>query len=368
MTSIHDLTQIQTQYLMKRIPPFELSYETIAHKKVFPSYNLGLAIPNGKKYYAYFSFQQQTDVCYLMEMNREKKITKVSTMDTLFDSELSLGTMLYGTLIPIDEHVDILQPYNGRSFFVIEDIFFYKGLSLKNIAFGEKLGYIEQMMQKYIIPQFASSKSMVFVLPILWGISDESHESIVAHFEKIKSDIPYLVHHIQIRKLGEIAPYLNIPTHNAMTKPVEPPLSIIKPNRIELLSYTVDYHKPQYKYPTVFQVTADIQFDIYHLFAYGKNKTPVYYGIAGIPTIEKSFFMNSLFRNIKENSNIDYIEESDDESDFENMAEDKYVDLNKIYNMECIFHMKFKKWIPVRIIHETNQIVHISKLVSDYIW
>ena len=35
--------------------------------------------------------------------------------------------------------------------------------------------------------------------------------------------------------------------------------------------------------------------------------------------------MNSLFRNIKENKNIDYIEESEDESDFENTSEDKYV-------------------------------------------
>ena len=78
--------------------------------------------------------------------------------------------------------------------------------------------------------------------------------------------------------------------------------------------------------------------------------------------------MNNLFRNIKENANIDYIEESEDEEEFENTAEDKYVDLIKTYNIECVFNIKFKKWVPIRVIHEPNKVVHISKLVSDYNW
>ena len=35
--------------------------------------------------------------------------------------------------------------------------------------------------------------------------------------------------------------------------------------------------------------------------------------------------MNSLFRNIKENGNLDLLEESDDEEEFENIALDKFV-------------------------------------------
>ena len=35
--------------------------------------------------------------------------------------------------------------------------------------------------------------------------------------------------------------------------------------------------------------------------------------------------MNELFRNIKENSNLDLLEESDDEEEFENVNPDKYV-------------------------------------------
>jgi hypothetical protein len=76
--------------------------------------------------------------------------------------------------------------------------------------------------------------------------------------------------------------------------------------------------------------------------------------------------MNSLFRKVRENENLDYIEESEDEEDFENVNVDKFVDLKKSVPMECVFNRKFKKWIPVRVANKYEKIVHINKLVSDY--
>ena len=76
--------------------------------------------------------------------------------------------------------------------------------------------------------------------------------------------------------------------------------------------------------------------------------------------------MNSLFRNIKENSNLDLIEESDDEEDFEDIRENKYVDLNKKIVMECVYHTKFRKWVPIKVINDINfEIVNISTLVTN---
>jgi hypothetical protein len=72
--------------------------------------------------------------------------------------------------------------------------------------------------------------------------------------------------------------------------------------------------------------------------------------------------MNNIFRKIKENDNLDAIEESDDEEDFENIDYDKYVDLKKYVFMECKFSMKFKKWIPTRVCDARDRVVHISKL------
>ena len=75
--------------------------------------------------------------------------------------------------------------------------------------------------------------------------------------------------------------------------------------------------------------------------------------------------MNGIFRKIKENVNLDYIEESDDEDDFENAEPDKYVDLNKKVNMECQFNYKFKKWMPIRVVDSSinqGKIVPVSNL------
>jgi hypothetical protein len=97
----------------------------------------------------------------------------------------------------------------------------------------------------------------------------------------------------------------------------------------------------------IFKVKADIQTDIYHLYDTSSNK---YIDIAYIPSYDTCVLMNSLFRNIKENRNLDLLEESDDEDEFENNQVDKFVFLEKEYTMACSYHYKFKKWVPLRAI------------------
>ena len=59
--------------------------------------------------------------------------------------------------------------------------------------------------------------------------------------------------------------------------------------------------------------------------------------------------MNSLFRTIKENNNLDSLEESDDEEDFENTSIHKYVFIDKEIPIECEYHLKFKSWVPLTV-------------------
>jgi hypothetical protein len=133
--------------------------------------------------------------------------------------------------------------------------------------------------------------------------------------------------------------------------PPEPTALRLPATDVFVSRYIPEYGKPQYRFPTVFRVIADVQYDIYHLYACGPNtQSPntaqntyrkpstrnfVYYDVAYIPNYEKSVFMNGLFRNIRENRNLDYIEESDEDEDFENTREDKYVDLTKELYIEC---------------------------------
>jgi len=322
----------------QRFPKFELSYETISHKKVSSEkYQIALAIPQGKKYYAWFSFYENRNVCYLLELTREKKIGKI-TMQTIHSPmELSLGTIVYGTMVETDFPV-----------FVIEDIYFYKGICVKQFVFSQKLGIIENMFMNT-----QKHRELSFALPCIWKY-DEADGDLP---KKIIDTCGYVIHHIQYRSMHDILPYVNL---SAKQKPDVKPTFFLQ-NALRV-TQKFDYTKPQYKYPSVFEIKADVQFDIYHLFAYGPNSSRVYCGVAGIPTYKSSVFMNAMFRNIRENKNLDYIEESDDEDDFENVDFSKYVNTEKTVIIECGFNSKFKKWIPMKIAQPKSPIVHISKL------
>ena len=115
------------------------------------------------------------------------------------------------------------------------------------------------------------------------------------------------------------------------------------PNNSAKFKYKEPFPNQKYQ----FWVTADLQSDIYHLH----DPQNIYMvDFAYIPNYRMSVFMNNLFRNIRENRTLDFIEESDDEDDFYDTKVDKYVDLKKRCLMECSYQKKFKRWMPLRLI------------------
>ena len=119
------------------------------------------------------------------------------------------------------------------------------------------------------------------------------------------------------------------------------------------------------KYGYNFRVSACITQDIYNLYILENNKE-TFYDYALIDSYKTSVFMNSLFRRIKENKNLDLLEESDSEEEFENTNLEKYVDLNKTYIIECIYNKKFKKWIPTNLA-KTN-IISNKNIINSLIY
>ena len=105
----------------------------------------------------------------------------------------------------------------------------------------------------------------------------------------------------------------------------------------------------------IFKIMPDIEPDIYNLFIYNNGKEE-YYDIAFIPDYKTSVMMNKLFRNIKENENLDAIEESDDEEEFENSKEDKYVYLDRYFKMNCEYNSKFNRWVPISLAGKNDKI------------
>jgi len=134
--------------------------------------------------------------------------------------------------------------------------------------------------------------------------------------------------------------------------------------RNESMEKTIDkkYVKNDSKREIIFKVKPDIQNDIYYLYSLNNDNKEEYYDIALIPDFTTSVMMNKLFRKIKENANLDALEESDDEEDFENEKEDRFVYLDKTYNMVCLYNYKFKKWYPIRIADSNTKITTLNNI------
>ena len=338
-----ELTHNQIENLVQRFPKLELSYETFAHKKVSSNYDICISVPAGKKQFAWFTFCGAEDVCYLMDINKDQKVVKVVKIDIQVPYKLALGTVLYGTMCTIDE----------KQVFVIEDIYYFRGLPIKQFTFGEKLTYFHTLMTEYL-------KSTMFALPYMTLVKgDNALLESLQFYESMVTKTAYATHHVQFRSSETVSPYLN---HTYKKKQEQ--AMVYEPDVILFPRADLNYTAQSTLRTAVFRVTADIQNDVYHLFAYdGKTKDYTYVNIAYIGTRPLSVYMNNLFRNIRENKNVDYGEESEDEDTFQNVNPDKYVDLKKEYKMNCVFQNKFKKWVPVSVVENSSRCVNINDLL-----
>lgn len=357
---MQELDSLQIHRLMQRFPCIELSYETHPHKKVSCDYNVCIAIPVGKKCFAWFTFYGEKNVCFFIELNRDKKASKITVSYMNYSSELSKGTILYGTMVE-------------DSVFLVDDIYYFCGTPIRNLLFSEKLGFLYTFFNDL----YKFSEDICISLPMMWPIYEKNDYECIYNIGYNTSEIPYTIHHVQYRCLNFSGPFYNVLPSKKFSGPTSFGSSasgIISTVNDKTMIYEykmnprirMDTSKAQYKNFTVFLVCADMQFDVYHLFAYGRNKELVYCGVSYIANYKTSIFMNSIFRKIRENENIDAIEESDDEEDFQNTDYDKYVDLEKKVQIECRYNMRFKKWEPVRKLDGSHKTVHISQLASHY--
>ena len=338
--------------LFERLPKFELSYETTHHKKDSHHYDICMAVPFGKKMICWFTYRGAEDVALFFDLNRDKKLGHCTEIHHN-NLNLSLGTIVYGTMIN-DE-------ITGLKYFVIEDVFWYSGVFVSPYLTFEKW-YLMNSVSETCRSMFQDF-GIHFFMPFIWKTT-ECNGVIPTD---IKNEIYYNVHHLQYRSQHLRTPFYNVP----VCKTIIYTKQQLAQKKVESINYVCKYHhdffKPQYKQKTIFIVKPDIKADVYHLFAYGKNKTMTYYGIGYVPNYLTSVRLNKLFRNIQENTNLDAIEESDDEDDFQDTRDDKYVNLQKEIPMFCEYSKKFKKWIILNPAPKDFRVVHIGRLVRDFV-
>ena len=91
------LSENDKSNILLQFPNIKLSYENIIHKKVYSDYFV--AIPEGDKYFAWFTVHNNTNVCYFMKLSSNKQIIDIKIINCCFDSKLCYETIVYGTVL-----------------------------------------------------------------------------------------------------------------------------------------------------------------------------------------------------------------------------------------------------------------------------
>jgi len=316
------MTPKEQEIILSDFPNIKLSYETKVHKKVYNA-DITIAIPEGTRHFAWFTTFKDENVCWLLELSNTNQIINMKSCITSFTDVLSYGTILYGTLFK----------HSNNICFSVEDIFFYKGENLQNHNFLQKLELIQQMFSLEMSMIALNNRFVIFGSPYM-----------DTNFSKVLQSIPTLPYKSSIIQFRYLE---GIKTNQCYS------MNYIKPRPQYLTNQAQNPNQGQMQRPNkpVFKITPDVQNDIYKLHTL-ENGEYVFYDFAYIPSYVSSVMMNKLFRNIKENNNLDALEESDDETEFENNNLDKYVFLDKSFLMNCEFNHKFKKWFPLNVASE----------------
>ena len=291
---------LNQQEIFSRFPNIKLSYERITHKKVH-TFNYMIAMPSGIKAFAWFSVYKDTRVCYILEKQH------IYIANVMASSQLNygIGTIFYGTILT-------------STSFCIEEIYYYKGKQIKNYSFIDKLILYKDLF-KHDIGRCDDLGFMRFGLPVIERKSTMTNVAYNISYIKYICDNTIINSHI--------------------------------------LSEHIEKPQSTQSQEVIFNVKPHIQNDIYMLHTYHNSKDDYYYGLAYIPTYTSSVMMNSIFRNIKENANLDKLEESDSEEEFENDNVDKFVYLDKSCYMVCVYNAKFKKWVPIKLAEKGAKVI-----------
>ena len=294
--------------LINLLPDIELYHGKKIHDKVISNsvktnnsnqFDFYSIIPKGEKCIVWFREYKQKEYIYIYHLDTRKgKIKYVDVIQNKYHEFLTtgkIGTILYGTFTQI----------NNIQYFVSEDICYYKSISMKAKFYTEKFKLIDSILKDINI-QLARRNNIVFCKPF------------------ISKDLKYLKDQVLVLKY----PVYSIQYYKG-------PRFLVNNQHIHS-NNNVSQNK-------TFTIKADLQDDIYHLYQGNSN-----IGLACIPDYKTSIYMNNIFRKIKENIDLDYLEESDDEEEFEDISLDKYVDLEKEVRFECKYHQKFRMWVPVK--------------------
>ena len=320
-------TPEEKMQLFNRLPALELSYEPRLHKKVYAE--MYYIIPKGPKALVWYTYWQDQHVCLLILLNERGNYSDIKVFPSCFSDAMALGTLIYGTHFM----------HQQRAYFTCEHMHYYKGMPVTK-GYLEQLPLLVNMFQSEIEQVAYTTHSLVLGMPVMTKTYEEALVQL--------NELPYRTYGIGgIRANAALVP---VPVKgNAIVNGghiVQQPSKAT--NKVSAQQKHEAFQKGGvHTQQTPLLVKAALSADTYQLY---EPATNTFIGTAMIPTYKSSVFLNGLFRTIKENTNLDLLEESDDEEEFENTHLDKFVNLDKTILMECVFLKRFQKWQPMKVI------------------
>jgi hypothetical protein len=221
----------------------KINYDLTTH--LTKPMSLCLFIPKGPKLFAWFTYYNNQSICLFYNEEQEKIFTKY----VCFKEELSLGTILYGTLVDNN--------------FVCETIHLYKNESIGG-NYVNKLNIMKEIL-KFSIKD-SDLESISFKLPQM------SNSKILLEC----SNLPYQIYGI---------------------------LQIDNRPKMIILHHLFGH----------FNIKKDSLEDVYNLYAFNENHQIVLYSTALINDFKTSHFLKKIFNIKKTYKNIEFSDDDDTE-------------------------------------------------------
>jgi hypothetical protein len=345
----------EDQPILTGLPHVHFLKETQGHQHVHHA-DVVIAVPEGRRCLLWFTStsssltsgaekSESMNRCVLIELSEANRMGKRYPIKTCFHSSLAYGngTVVMGTLSRIANLKTV----------AVHNIYSYKGTPYNNTNYLDKLRLFDSLFQHEIRQLSYFPDQVVIGLPLM-APGDISHDELLTHLRSTPYQVAAAQYRYNNRKDNSV---VNVPMSNMMITPIEKTTEKEAASPVKYIDYRAIRSGRIRVSDAVFSVTPDLQNDVYRL-----GTSAGYHGFAAIQSYETSKFMNKLFRNIKENRNLDLLEESDDEDDFENVAEDKYVYMDKTFRLLCRYLHKINKWEPYKIADRGRQIVNATEV------
>ena len=266
--------------------------------------DLYMLVPKGRKCCLWFTGFSTGPACFIVELDRAGWPTNIVQVACSFERELAFDTLVSGVLV--DDHCDgvvfcalLMQIWKGRPM--------PRALDKQIVAFERLMGAVHHDPE---LPLLA------IALP---AMCDDQTK-----VKQLVANSQVGVHGVRVADTARNA-FLGV---YRVTEEDQPSCVVV--------------------------VKPEIEEDVYSLWSGEKI------GHALVPDLKTSVMLNGLFRNIKENSNLDALEESDDEDEFEDISEDRFLVAKEGFPMEVKYSVRFKGWIPIKRVDVPP--THIARL------